>query len=119
MIEQACREIIENSLENSENFKKHDFEVLKIKVSKKYGLQTVVKNAQILEQAKDSELEFLKKIFSRKPTRSISGVSVIAVMTSPELRCPHGVCTFCPKGENAPQSYTGKEPSTRRSKMNY
>jgi len=74
MTEQACREIIEKSLENRGNFSKKDFDVLKIKVSKKYGLETVVKNAQILEQAKDSELENLKKIFSRKPTRSISGV---------------------------------------------
>ena len=108
MTEEACREIIETSLLNKQNFSKNDFEVLKIRVSKKHGLGTIVKNAQILEVAKDSEVSELRKLFSRKPTRSISGVSVIAVMTAPELKCPHGVCTFCPKGEGASQSYTGK-----------
>ena len=117
-MQNACREIIKESLANRENFSKNDFEVLKIRVSKKHGLGTIVKNTQILEVAKDSEVSELRKLFSRKPTRSISGVSVIAVMTAPELKCPHGVCTFCPKGEGASQSYTGKEPSSRRSKMN-
>ncbi len=51
----------------------------------------------------------------RKPTRSLSGVAVVAVMTAP-ARCPHGRCTYCPGGlENgAPQSYTGEEPSALR-----
>ena len=51
----------------------------------------------------------------RKPTRSLSGVAVVAVMTAP-ARCPHGRCTYCPGGlENrSPQSYTGEEPSALR-----
>ena len=51
----------------------------------------------------------------RKPTRSLSGVAVVAVMTSP-ARCPHGRCTYCPGGvdNRAPQSYTGEEPSALR-----
>lgn len=51
----------------------------------------------------------------RKPTRTLSGVAVVAVMTAP-ARCPHGRCTYCPGGvENAsPQSYTGEEPSALR-----
>ena len=50
-----------------------------------------------------------------KPTRSQSGVAVVAVMSSP-ASCPHGKCTFCPGGPvvGAPQSYTGFEPSTMR-----
>ncbi|MCL5984927.1 MAG: tRNA uridine(34) 5-carboxymethylaminomethyl modification radical SAM/GNAT enzyme Elp3 [Candidatus Thermoplasmatota archaeon] len=51
----------------------------------------------------------------RKPTRSLSGVSVVAVMTSP-FHCPHGRCTYCPGGPEygSPQSYTGEEPSAMR-----
>jgi elongator complex protein 3 len=51
----------------------------------------------------------------RKPSRTLSGVAVVAVMTAP-ARCPHGTCTYCPGGvENAsPQSYTGEEPSALR-----
>ncbi len=51
----------------------------------------------------------------RKPSRTLSGVAVVAVMTAP-ARCPHGRCSYCPGGvENAsPQSYTGEEPSALR-----
>ncbi len=52
---------------------------------------------------------------ARKPTRSLSGVAVVAVMTAP-ARCPHGRCTYCPGGleSRSPQSYTGEEPSALR-----
>jgi elongator complex protein 3 len=51
----------------------------------------------------------------RKPSRTLSGVAIVAIMTAP-ARCPHGRCTYCPGGvENAsPQSYTGEEPSALR-----
>jgi elongator complex protein 3 len=54
-------------------------------------------------------------VVRRKPSRTLSGVAVVAVMTAP-ARCPHGRCTYCPGGlENAsPQSYTGEEPSALR-----
>jgi elongator complex protein 3 (tRNA carboxymethyluridine synthase) len=52
---------------------------------------------------------------ARRPTRTQSGIAVVAVMTSP-ARCPHGRCTYCPGGVDArsPQSYTGEEPSALR-----
>ncbi len=51
----------------------------------------------------------------RKPTRILSGVSVVAVMTMP-YRCPHGKCVYCPGGPefNTPQSYIGEEPALMR-----
>jgi elongator complex protein 3 len=51
----------------------------------------------------------------RKPTRTLSGVAIVAVMTAP-ARCPHGRCTYCPGGVDmgTPQSYTGEEPSALR-----
>jgi elongator complex protein 3 len=51
----------------------------------------------------------------RKPSRTLSGVAVVAVMTAP-ARCPHGRCTYCPGGveNSSPQSYTGEEPSALR-----
>ena len=51
----------------------------------------------------------------RKPSRTLSGVSTVAIMTAPAA-CPHGRCTYCPGGiENgSPQSYTGEEPSALR-----
>jgi len=57
-----------------------------------------------------------------KPTRTISGVSVIAIMTKP-LKCPHGKCICCPGGlqseyGDVPQSYTGNEPASMRAIRN-
>jgi len=48
----------------------------------------------------------------KKPSRSMSGVVVLAVM-SPSFICP-GECVFCFRGPNAAKSYTGLEPSARR-----
>lgn len=62
-----------------------------------------------------------------KPTKTISGVAPIAIMTKP-FKCPHvkkgiGPCIMCPGGPNSffgdvPQSYTGKEPATLRAIRN-
>jgi elongator complex protein 3 len=62
-----------------------------------------------------AEQERYRGTVRRKPSRTLSGVAVVAVMTAP-ARCPHGRCTYCPGGvENAsPQSYTGEEPSALR-----
>ena len=58
-----------------------------------------------------------RAILRTKPSRSRSGVAVVAVMSSP-AGCPHGKCIFCPGGPevDAPQSYTGFEPSTMRAR---
>ena len=54
-------------------------------------------------------------VVRRKPSRTLSGVAIVAVMTAP-ARCPHGRCTYCPGGldQGSPQSYTGEEPSALR-----
>ena len=48
----------------------------------------------------------------RKPTKTISGVTPIAVMLPPR-KCRHGVCIYCPS-LNVPQSYTPKSPVVMR-----
>jgi len=54
----------------------------------------------------------------RKPTKSISGVTPIAVVLPPR-KCKHGSCTYCPS-LNVPQSYTPKSPAIMRaSKLKY
>ena len=72
---------------------------------------------KILSHANSEELKKLKFLIM-KPTRTISGVTPVAIMTSP-VPCPHGKCTMCPGGVDSffgevPQSYTGKEPATMR-----
>jgi elongator complex protein 3 len=54
----------------------------------------------------------------RKPTKTISGVTPLAVMLPPR-KCKHGACVFCPS-LNAPQSYTPESPAVlRASSLNY
>jgi elongator complex protein 3 len=48
-----------------------------------------------------------------KKVRSVSGVNVIGVMSSPR-GCPHGRCVFCPMEKGFPMSYTSGEPAAMR-----
>ena len=48
----------------------------------------------------------------RKPTKTLAGVTPIAVMCEPRP-CSHGVCTYCPVFD-VPQSYTPSSPPVLR-----
>jgi len=48
----------------------------------------------------------------RKPTKTLAGVTPIAVMCKPR-KCKHGTCLYCPS-LNVPQSYTPKSPPVLR-----
>ena len=84
----------------------------------KYKLKSFPRNSEILACAEDDEYDAVIKLLQKKPMRTMSGVAVIAAMTKPH-KCPHGKCIYCPGGVDAdvPQSYTGKEPATRRAIM--
>jgi len=54
----------------------------------------------------------------RKPTKTISGITPVAVMLPPRA-CKHGTCLYCPSLD-VPQSYTPKSPVVMRaSEVNY
>jgi elongator complex protein 3 len=79
------------------------------------GVGSVPSNAEWLRALPPSERARLSRAARRKPSRTLSGIATVAVMTAP-APCPHGRCTYCPGGvENrSPQSYTGEEPSALR-----
>src|SRR3989338_335425 len=114
------QEIIPEILE-----KKPDKETLvkmKVRALKKHNMIGAPTDIQILLNTPKEKIEQIKPLLLTKPTRSLSGVSVIAVMSAPRM-CPHGRCIYCPGGPNSklgnvPQSYTGKEPSTMRAIRN-
>jgi elongator complex protein 3 len=102
----------------NDNQTKKDWTNIKRSLAIKHKLKKIPSNIQVLMNVPEDEISVLKKILLTKPTRTISGVSPVAVMTKPD-RCPHGKCTFCPGGINSPwgdvpQSYTGHEPATMR-----
>ncbi len=91
---------------------------IKQEMAKKHKLSKTPTNIEILISLPKEKVADFKKILLSKPTRTISGVSPVAIMTAPS-KCPHGKCTFCPGGLNSPwgdvpQSYTGHEPATMR-----
>ncbi len=92
---------------------------LKLKLCKRYGLCDVPPNSDILANVEPDDRDLLLPFLIKKPTRTVSGVAAVAVMTSPH-DCPHGKCAFCPGGvsNDSAQSYTGKEPAARRAARN-
>ncbi|MEM0448477.1 MAG: tRNA uridine(34) 5-carboxymethylaminomethyl modification radical SAM/GNAT enzyme Elp3 [Methanomassiliicoccales archaeon] len=107
------------SIAEGEVFDKVSLQRKKIELCREMGLSTVPPNSETLSRATEEMKPLVKEVLRRKDVRTLSGVAVVAVMTSP-APCPHGRCTYCPGGvdNNSPQSYTGKEPAARRASHN-
>lgn len=113
---ELIQKIIEKKLSLAEALK------LRRALARKYKPKVFPSIIQILCHANEEQLPKLKHLIT-KPARTISGVSVTAIMTKP-IKCPHGKCVPCPGGPgsffgNVPQSYTGREPATMRAIRNF
>ncbi len=111
----ACEEIAEIIIKRNPK-SKEEIAKIKKKVSRKYRLPKLPSDADILKAWKGKEgYERLRSLLRLKPVRTISGVAVVSVMTSP-APCPHGKCLMCPGGveKGTPQSYIGLEPAAQR-----
>lgn len=101
-----------------------DVNQLKKDLCKRYKIKQPPSNIEILNHLTKEQRGKYRSYFITKPSRTISGVVPLAVMTKP-LSCPHGKCIYCPGGPNSefgnvPQSYTGKEPASMRAeRANY
>jgi len=91
---------------------------IKVKLCSKYKLDSLPSNADILARS-GSKWDEVEPLLRKKPMRTASGVSPVAVMTEPSP-CPHGTCIYCPGGveHGTPQSYTGREPAALRASHN-
>jgi elongator complex protein 3 len=78
----ACRELIDHILQGNIQT---ELELNRIKksISSRHKLDCLPGNAHILAEARLDEYEKVIEILQRKPVRTISGVAVVAVMTSP------------------------------------
>jgi len=97
---------------------KHKLSRKKIELCSKHKRKQIPTDIEVFCNCKQEDIESVKACLMTKPTRTISGVAVVAVMSAPH-KCPHGKCIYCPGGlrsafGDVPQSYTGKEPSTMR-----
>jgi len=60
--------------------------------------------------------QHILRILQMKPTRTISGVTPVTVLTKP-FPCP-GKCIFCPNDIRMPKSYLADEPGAQRAERN-
>ena len=113
-LESFSRAII-SLVENGTISNKDSLNRFKTKLAKEHGIDNIPSNPTILSFSKSRSRKILS-ILGLKPTRSLSGVAVVAVMTSPH-DCP-GNCIYCPgsliEGKDLPKSYTGREPAAMR-----
>jgi elongator complex protein 3 len=117
--ERACRELVERILEGEVD--RESLESAKRDVCGRHSSPKVPQNTDLLEFAPEGRREEVKEVVRRKPVRTASGVSPVAIMTSPHT-CPHGKCLYCPGGPasefSSSQSYTGHEPAAARGVQN-
>jgi elongator complex protein 3 len=113
--DKPLREII-TSLMHIPSPTHEDVNRIKMQVAAKYKLERIPSNPEIIGALRAEEKRRLLPILRRKAARTISGVTVIAVMTKP-YPCPQSEpCAYCPGGPpfGVPQSYTGFEPAAMR-----
>ena len=111
----ACRIIIDDIISGKITTRR-ELEVEKRQLCRDRNLKKFMSNSQILAHASLEEKKLVSNILKKKPTRTISGVAIVAVMCHPH-KCPHGRCLYCPESSTAPPSYTGEEPAALRGRM--
>ena len=118
--ENALREIVA-SLMRIPSPSPDDVNRIKMRVAAKYRLKKIPSNPEIIAfLQREEERRKLLPVLRRKATRTVSGVTVVAVMTQP-YPCPQPEpCAYCPGGPpfGVPQSYTGFEPAAMRGLQN-
>lgn len=96
---------------------KSDWEKEKRKIAREMRIRRMPKDSEIIPLLEGKVPGDILYKLRRKPTRTISGVSPIAVMIKPEDSCKWN-CTYCPLSPLAPRSYLGYEPSSLRARRN-
>lgn len=111
-------EIIQLSLERKIETK-DAFHKLQNEVYKKFKLPEWISGIDILERYNSLIKKWLykennnfKKVLRKRWVRSLSGVTVISLLTE-SFPCP-GKCIYCPTFEWLPKSYIPNEPAVQR-----
>lgn len=92
-------------------------ETLKREAARRFGMDSVLTNPELLAAFPEEKLTpAIRRLLCKKPTRTLSGVTPVAVMIKPEGSCRHR-CIYCPAAGLAAKSYTGYEPAARRGRQ--
>ncbi|OIP80480.1 tRNA uridine(34) 5-carboxymethylaminomethyl modification radical SAM/GNAT enzyme Elp3 [Candidatus Peregrinibacteria bacterium CG22_combo_CG10-13_8_21_14_all_44_10] len=113
LLEEIIKEASKKNIDTPEKLQK-----IKNRLAKKHGKHSV-SNYELNKFYNASDLpreDHLKKLFQKRQVRSMSGVSIITVLTKP-YPCP-GKCVFCPTEKGMPKSYLSNEPAAMRALLN-
>ncbi len=102
---------------------KDDFHKFKNQIFSKYkipygisGIDFIERYRGLIKEGKLPENIRIWKLLRKRAVRSLSGVSVISLLTK-FWWCP-GKCIYCPTYENLPKSYITNEPAVMRAELN-
>lgn len=105
------------------NLTKDGFHKIKNSIYKTYKLEKPIATIEIIERfnllTRDGiikENEAFRKVIRKRGVRSLSGVTVISLLTK-FFGCP-GKCVYCPTFEGLPKSYIPNEPAVMRAELN-
>ncbi|MCD5380870.1 tRNA uridine(34) 5-carboxymethylaminomethyl modification radical SAM/GNAT enzyme Elp3 [Candidatus Gracilibacteria bacterium] len=110
-------------LKKNPDFSKQDFHKIKNKIYGKYKIGKPFQSIELIErynelvETGDIQENFVfQKILRKRGVRSLSGITVISLLTE-EFPCP-AKCVYCPTFEGLPKSYIPNEPAVMRAELN-
>jgi elongator complex protein 3 len=109
IIQEAIKSKAQNSKELDKIVRKNSKKFKMLFPSKINLLETY---RELIKKRKVSPNKNLEEILITKKMRSLSGVTVVAILTKP-YPCPHN-CVYCPTEKNIPKSYLSNEPAVMR-----
>ncbi|MBN2121625.1 tRNA uridine(34) 5-carboxymethylaminomethyl modification radical SAM/GNAT enzyme Elp3 [Candidatus Micrarchaeota archaeon] len=89
---------------------------IKQEAARKFNLPNFLRNSEILPQLPKSAPKRVRALLLKRPSRTASGVTPVALMIKPEGSCPFS-CIYCPYTGKAAKSYTGEEPAALRARQ--
>jgi elongator complex protein 3 len=102
---------------------KQEFHKIKNDVYKGFDIPKPFPSIRILERYDErvsieefQEDDIIRRLFRKRWVRSLSGVTVISLLTK-FWGCP-GKCVYCPTFEGLPKSYIPHEPAVMRAELN-
>ncbi len=116
-------EILHALADNPSIATKNEFHKIKNNTLAKYRVSEWPSHIEMIERYEElltaweivDELR-IRKVLRKRAVRSLSGVSVISLLTK-FWGCP-GKCVYCPTYEWLPKSYISDEPAVQRAEMN-
>lgn len=111
MREEAAKYAVSQLLEG-----RTDIHKIKQEASKKFKLPNFLRNSEILPFLPKNASKEIRLLLLKRPMRTASGVTPVALMIKPEGSCRHS-CIYCPFTGKAAKSYTGEEPAALRARQ--